>query len=284
MLELVGGPNLDSDLVALAMKGRIVIVGTGAGSEATLDLRKLMGRRARLLGTMLRARPLDEKATAMRAFAREVVPHLASGRIAPHRRSRLPGRRGGRRVRPARGAGEARQGVAGFRRVTRDAWLKPGVGLERRPSTYAAPEELVRVGHRDPAQDAVRVGLVVAHPPERRRVAVQRDRRRTLRVAHAVDVARVEVELAAGLVTVRPLADPAVLAAVEEVLEDRTLTDEDGPLRPVVVVVARVLRFGPADQPDVDVRVAVELDVVPVDDVVLDHVLARASARRRARR
>ena len=72
-----------ADLAALAMKGRIVIVGTGAGAEATLDLRKLMGRRARLLGTMLRARPLDEKATAMRAFAREVVPHLASGRIAP---------------------------------------------------------------------------------------------------------------------------------------------------------------------------------------------------------
>ena len=83
VLELVGGPNLDADLLALAAKGRIVIVGTGAGAEATLDLRKLMGRRARLLGTMLRARPLDEKATAMRAFTREVVPHLASGRVAP---------------------------------------------------------------------------------------------------------------------------------------------------------------------------------------------------------
>ena len=83
VLELVGAPNLDSDLLALATKGRIVIVGTGGGAEATLDLRKLMSRRARLVGTMLRARPLDEKATAMRAFTREVVPHLASGRIAP---------------------------------------------------------------------------------------------------------------------------------------------------------------------------------------------------------
>jgi NADPH:quinone reductase-like Zn-dependent oxidoreductase len=83
VLELVGAPNLDSDLLALAPKGRIVIVGTGAGAEATLDFRKLMARRARLLGTMLRARPLDEKATAMRAFTREVVPHLASCRIAP---------------------------------------------------------------------------------------------------------------------------------------------------------------------------------------------------------
>ena len=68
---------------ALAVKGRIVIVGTGAGAEAALDLRKLMGRRARVMGTVLRARPLEEKAAAVNAFAREVVPHLATGRIAP---------------------------------------------------------------------------------------------------------------------------------------------------------------------------------------------------------
>ncbi len=83
VLELVGAPNLGPDLSALAVKGRIVIVGTGAGAEAMLDLRKLMGRRARLMGTVLRARPLDEKAAAVQAFAREVVPHLATGRIAP---------------------------------------------------------------------------------------------------------------------------------------------------------------------------------------------------------
>ena len=80
---LVGAPNLDSDFDALAIKGRIVIVGTGAGDEATLALRKLMGKRARLMGTVLRARPLEEKAAAVQAFAREVVPHLATGRIAP---------------------------------------------------------------------------------------------------------------------------------------------------------------------------------------------------------
>ncbi len=83
VLELVGAPNLASDLDAIAVKGRIVIVGTGAGTEAALDLRKLMGRRARLMGTVLRARTLEEKAFAVGAFAREVVPHLASGRIAP---------------------------------------------------------------------------------------------------------------------------------------------------------------------------------------------------------
>jgi NADPH:quinone reductase-like Zn-dependent oxidoreductase len=83
VLELVGAPNLEPDLSALAVKGRIVIVGTGGGAEAMLDLRKLMGRRAHVIGTVLRSRPLEEKAAAVQAFAREVVPHLASGRIVP---------------------------------------------------------------------------------------------------------------------------------------------------------------------------------------------------------
>lgn len=83
ILELVGAPNLDADLSALAVRGRIVIVGTGGGTEAALDLRKLMGRRARVMGTVLRARPLEDKAAAVNAFAREVLPHLATGRIAP---------------------------------------------------------------------------------------------------------------------------------------------------------------------------------------------------------
>jgi NADPH:quinone reductase-like Zn-dependent oxidoreductase len=83
VLELVGAPNLGPDLDALASKGRIVVVGTGAGTEAPLSLRALMGRRATIIGTVLRARPLEEKAAAVQAFAREVVPHLASGRVAP---------------------------------------------------------------------------------------------------------------------------------------------------------------------------------------------------------
>ena len=83
VLELVGAPNLGPDLAALAVKGRIVVVGTGAGTEATLSLRALMGRRARLIGTGLRSRPLEEKAAAVQSFAREVVPHLATGRIVP---------------------------------------------------------------------------------------------------------------------------------------------------------------------------------------------------------
>jgi NADPH:quinone reductase-like Zn-dependent oxidoreductase len=81
VLELVGAPNLERDLGALAAKGRIVVVGTGAGADAQLSLRQLMGKRARIVGTVLRARPLEEKAAAVQAFAHEVVPQLASGRM-----------------------------------------------------------------------------------------------------------------------------------------------------------------------------------------------------------
>ena len=80
MLELVGSPNLSGDLEALATKGRIVIVGTGAGEEGPLSLRALMGRRGRILGTHLRARPLEEKAAAVQAFGHDVLPFLADGR------------------------------------------------------------------------------------------------------------------------------------------------------------------------------------------------------------
>jgi NADPH2:quinone reductase len=81
VLELVGSPNLEADLEALATKGRLVIVGTGAGAEAPLSLRTLMGRRAKIFGTVLRARPLEEKAAAVQAFGRQLVPALEDGRL-----------------------------------------------------------------------------------------------------------------------------------------------------------------------------------------------------------
>jgi NADPH:quinone reductase len=83
VLELVGAPNLARDLAGLALKGRIVIVGTDAGADAQLSLRALMGKRVTLRGTVLRARPLEEKAAAVQAFARSVVPLLAAGRALP---------------------------------------------------------------------------------------------------------------------------------------------------------------------------------------------------------
>lgn len=83
VLELVGAPHFPGNLEALAAKGRIVIVGVGAGQEVSVPLLVLMGKRATLRGTVLRARPLEEKGTVVRAFEREVVPGLASGRMRP---------------------------------------------------------------------------------------------------------------------------------------------------------------------------------------------------------
>lgn len=82
-LDLVGGDYVPETLAAMAQRGRIVQVGTMAGNEARLQLGLLMGKRLTLFGTVLRARPLEEKATLARAFEREVLPMLASGTIRP---------------------------------------------------------------------------------------------------------------------------------------------------------------------------------------------------------
>jgi len=81
ILELVGGPNIAADLDMLSMKGRLAVVGTGAGAGAEISLRALMGRRARIFGTMLRARPVEEKAAAVLAFGHHVVPGFVDGRL-----------------------------------------------------------------------------------------------------------------------------------------------------------------------------------------------------------
>jgi len=81
ILELVGGPNLAGNLEAVAVRGRIVIVGVGAGGRAEVNLGRLMQRRASIRGTVLRARPLEEKASVVRAFETEVLPALAAGRV-----------------------------------------------------------------------------------------------------------------------------------------------------------------------------------------------------------
>jgi NADPH2:quinone reductase len=81
ILELVGAPHFPANLGALAPKGRIVIVGVAAGALAELPLLALMQRRASIRGTVLRPRPVEEKALAVEAFARDVVPALAEGRM-----------------------------------------------------------------------------------------------------------------------------------------------------------------------------------------------------------
>lgn len=82
ILELVGAPNLAGNLQALATGGRIVVIGVSAGAKAEINLLALMGKRARIHGSTLRARPLEEKALAARGLEREVLPLLASGKVS----------------------------------------------------------------------------------------------------------------------------------------------------------------------------------------------------------
>jgi NADPH2:quinone reductase len=81
VLELVGAPNLPDDLNALATGGRIAIIGVGAGFKAELNLLALMGKRGRIHGSMLRARPLEEKAAAARLMERHVLPLFEAGAV-----------------------------------------------------------------------------------------------------------------------------------------------------------------------------------------------------------
>lgn len=82
VLELIGASNLPADVAALATGGRICVIGVGGGGfRAELDLLALMGRRGRIHGSTLRARPLEEKARAAAAVARHVLPLVEQGRL-----------------------------------------------------------------------------------------------------------------------------------------------------------------------------------------------------------
>jgi NADPH:quinone reductase len=90
VLELVGAPNLEGDLQALAVGGRIVVIGVGAGAKAELNLLALMGRRARIHGSVLRARSLEEKALVGRRLEHEVLPLFQTGALEVPIAARFP--------------------------------------------------------------------------------------------------------------------------------------------------------------------------------------------------
>ena len=83
VLDFVGAPYAAENLAALALGGRIVVIGTMGGAKPTLDLSLLMRTRATIVGTVLRPRPLEEKIAATQAFARDVLPLVAAGRVKP---------------------------------------------------------------------------------------------------------------------------------------------------------------------------------------------------------
>ena len=83
ILDLVGGNYFAANLDALAARGRLIGVGTTAGTKSEIDLGLLMRKRLTIIGTTLRGRSIEEKAEATRLFASSVLPLVSRGAIRP---------------------------------------------------------------------------------------------------------------------------------------------------------------------------------------------------------
>jgi len=83
VLDLVGAAYLTANLQSLATRGRLVFVGTTSGSKAEIDYGIVMSKRLQIIGTSLRTRSLEEKATATSLFSQQVLPLLRSGAVKP---------------------------------------------------------------------------------------------------------------------------------------------------------------------------------------------------------
>jgi putative PIG3 family NAD(P)H quinone oxidoreductase len=84
ILDIVGGSYVNRDLAALAMDGRVVVIGFMEGDpEASIDLRRILGRRLTITGSALRPRSVQEKGAIAAALRREVWPLLEQGVVKP---------------------------------------------------------------------------------------------------------------------------------------------------------------------------------------------------------
>lgn len=83
VLDCIGGSYLDSHLRCMALGGRLVLIGLMGGPKAELSLATLMMKRLSLIGSTLRARPVEEKAQIVASFLKQFGDALSKGRIAP---------------------------------------------------------------------------------------------------------------------------------------------------------------------------------------------------------
>ena len=83
VLDLNGGPYFAASLEAMALRGRLILIGGVAGGKAEVDLYQILGKRLHVIGTVMRARSIEEKIATTAAFEREVVPLLGNGAIEP---------------------------------------------------------------------------------------------------------------------------------------------------------------------------------------------------------
>ena len=83
LLDLVGGNYLEGNLRVIAPRGRIVVVGLTAGATAPFSMGALLRKRVTIVGTVLRARPLEEKIVLAREFSDRMIPLFDAGRLKP---------------------------------------------------------------------------------------------------------------------------------------------------------------------------------------------------------
>jgi putative PIG3 family NAD(P)H quinone oxidoreductase len=83
ILDIVGGDYIPRDVASLAIEGRLVVIGFMGGDTATIDFRRVLGRRLTITGSTLRPRSVEEKGQIAAELRREVWPLLESGTIKP---------------------------------------------------------------------------------------------------------------------------------------------------------------------------------------------------------
>jgi putative PIG3 family NAD(P)H quinone oxidoreductase len=83
ILDHIGAAYLAQNQKALGIGGRLALIGVMGGRKAELDLGRLLVQRQSIIGSVLRPRSVDEKTAIIRQFDRDVMPHFASGKIAP---------------------------------------------------------------------------------------------------------------------------------------------------------------------------------------------------------
>ena len=89
ILDHIGGPYLNDNLRALAVSGRLALIGTQGGRTAEIDLTRLLVKRQSIIGSVLRSRSIEEKSAIIRYFTESVMPHF-SPTFLPLIDSRLP--------------------------------------------------------------------------------------------------------------------------------------------------------------------------------------------------
>ncbi len=90
VLDIIGAKYLSANLDVLATGGRLVVIGLQGGRKAELNLQALMGKRASVIGTTLRARPPEEKAAIVAAVRERLWPLVESGAVVPVVHDSLP--------------------------------------------------------------------------------------------------------------------------------------------------------------------------------------------------